>query len=157
MMEHFQLNKKIKYFGVGEYGSTTSRPHYHAIIYGLSPSELSKISTFVYLRDSKGSSVYTDNIWKKGEVTIGYDTSQSVIRYVAKYINKKVYGKLNNEFYKDRQPPFQLNSQGLGLAAAQADAESIKKNCILTDLDSNFQSLNTIVKNSALKPKIILK
>ena len=29
--------QKIRYFACGEYGEETQRPHYHAIIYGISP------------------------------------------------------------------------------------------------------------------------
>ena len=34
--------KKIRYFACGEYGDTTSRPHYHAIIFGLGLNEIDK-------------------------------------------------------------------------------------------------------------------
>ena len=34
--------KKIRYFACGEYGDTTSRPHYHAIVFGLGLNEIDK-------------------------------------------------------------------------------------------------------------------
>lgn len=91
--------KKIKYFACGEYGDRFGRPHYHAIIFGL--------GTF----DKK---LIQEN-WNKGYVKVGTLTYQSC-RYVAGYVQKKLYGK-DSKYYEDNGlvPPFSRCSKGLGL------------------------------------------
>jgi len=68
---HFKNSKaKIKYFLVGEYGSISNRPHYHAIIF---------------------SAYSTDDIldsWNLGHVHIG-SVSPASIYYTLKYCMKK--------------------------------------------------------------------
>ena len=91
-------DRKIKYYACGEYGDTYGRPHYHAIIFGLS------------LKDKK---LIEDN-WHKGFVKIGCVTYDSC-RYVAGYVQKKLYGKASKE-YEDKGivAPFSRMSKGLG-------------------------------------------
>lgn len=91
--------RKIKYFACGEYGDRFGRPHFHAIIFGLGTSD---------------SKLIEDN-WNKGHVKVGTLTYQSC-RYVAGYVQKKLYGK-GAEYYKDNGlvPPFSRCSKGLGL------------------------------------------
>ena len=91
-------DRKIKYYACGEYGDTYGRPHYHAIIFGLSP---------------KDKKLIEDN-WHKGFVKIGCVTYDSC-RYVAGYVQKKLYGKASKE-YEDKGivAPFSRMSKGLG-------------------------------------------
>ncbi len=91
-------DRKIKYYACGEYGDTYGRPHYHAIIFGLG------------VQDKK---LIEDN-WKKGFVKIGCVTYDSC-RYVAGYVQKKLYGKASKE-YDDKGivAPFSRMSKGLG-------------------------------------------
>lgn len=89
--------KKIKYYLCGEYGENgTKRPHYHAIILGDRVSEKNLKKT-----------------WPYGHVKIGTVTYDSCA-YVAAYVQKKLGGKMADEEYQGRQPPFQLCSKGLG-------------------------------------------
>lgn len=97
------IDYKIKYFACGEYGETFGRPHYHAIIFGLEPDDVPLLST----------------CWKQGFVKVGTCTEYST-QYVSGYIQKKLIGKRAVE-YEGREPPFQLVSQGLGLAHACAN------------------------------------
>ena len=91
-------DKKIKYYACGEYGDTYGRPHYHAIIFGLSP---------------KDKKLIEDN-WQKGFVKIGCVTYDSC-RYVAGYVQKKLYGKASKEYEeKGIIAPFSRMSKGLG-------------------------------------------
>lgn len=102
-------NKKIKYFACGEYGERSSRPHYHAIIFGLGLCD----ETFKIIgRSGKASKVMLE-AWKYGFAVCGNVTYQSA-RYVAGYIQKKYSGPLERLNYEGREPPFQLQSQGLG-------------------------------------------
>ena len=90
---------KIRYFASGEYGDTSGRPHYHAIIFGLGCSETDR-------------KLYQDN-WPYGFIYTGTVTYQSA-RYVAEYVLKKYDGKLAVSEYGDREIPFCLMSKGIG-------------------------------------------
>lgn len=87
-----KTGKKIKYYVAAEYGSQTYRPHYHAIIFGATRSEV-------------------DTAWGLGSIHIGNVTSDS-IAYSLKYISKD---KLIPQFLgDDRQREFSLSSTNLG-------------------------------------------
>jgi len=92
---------KIRYYAVGEYGSETKRPHYHAITFNLHPKILSELT----------------DIWDKGFVDIGTVTPAS-IRYVTKYVINKV-GQ-----FTDQEKPFALMSRNPGLGANYLDTTS---------------------------------
>lgn len=99
---------KVRYYAVGEYGSRTFRPHYHAIIFGWFPSD-AQIHHFeeghpVYISDQL-QRLWSDPETKKpyGFVTVGQVTDAS-IAYVAKYCMKKITGKKADDWYKGRLP-----------------------------------------------------
>lgn len=83
---------KFRYFAVGEYGSHTYRPHYHAIIFGQVPEQVLNAA------------------WSKGLIHVGQVTPASV-NYVCKYVvNSKA------AFMKSgRIPPFSTQSRKPGL------------------------------------------
>lgn len=88
----------LKYYACGEYGDTYGRPHYHAIIFGLSP---------------KDKKLIEDN-WKLGFVKVGCLTYDSCM-YVAGYVQKKLYGKAAKEYEeKGIVAPFSRMSKGIG-------------------------------------------
>lgn len=64
--------KKFRYYLVGEYGDQTGRPHYHAILFGL--------SQFDHL--------YVERAWGKG-FTDSSECNAATIDYVAGYVTKK--------------------------------------------------------------------
>lgn len=111
---------KIKYFCCGEYGEredATHRPHYHLIVYGLSLTH----PVFKKIKEVKSQNItYVDlgSIWDKGFVSVSPVTPKHCA-YVAKYCLKKLGGKLAEQEYKDKQPPFALCSRGIGLEWAQ--------------------------------------
>lgn len=83
----------IKYYGVGEYGGKTMRPHYHAIMFN---AEMELIQP----------------AWQLGSVHYGQVTEASV-GYTLKYISKgRVIPLHKND---DRQKEFSLMSKGLGM------------------------------------------
>lgn len=84
---------KIRYLIVGEYGSKTHRPHYHAIMFNVLPDILDKVR----------------QIWKHGSVDIGELTNASA-NYVTKYVLKSVQER--KEYVT---PEFKLQSDNLGL------------------------------------------
>lgn len=103
--------RRIRYFGCGEYGDTTDRPHYHLIIFGLS---LGKDDRNLV----KVNWPYADwNVPAISRKAFGLVEPDS-IRYVAQYIDKKFTGELAEEEYvrKNREPIFKRCSIGLGRA-----------------------------------------
>lgn len=100
-----RLRKKVrslKYFACGEYGEDpryTRRPHYHAIIFGISKAEADAV---------------IPSVWGLGQVENGYAEEDS-IRYVAGYIDKKwMSGDQKSVEFGGMVPPFQTCSQGIG-------------------------------------------
>lgn len=93
----------LRYFACGEYGDSFGRPHYHAIIYGLSPDDKS------FIEDS----------WRQGLVHVGTVTDDSC-NYVAKYMTKKLRGNSLKEKLKedpDYSPEFVLMSRRPGIGS----------------------------------------
>ena len=94
---------RVRYFACGEYGDRFKRPHYHAIIYGVDPSEVELI----------------ESCWNKGFVKLGTVTPDSCT-YVAKYMTKKLRGKALDEKLKedpDYQNEFVLMSRRPGIGS----------------------------------------
>lgn len=92
-------DKSIKYYAVGEYGSHTARPHYHAIIFNADIELMEKAWTL------DGNLI--------GDIYYG-DVCEASIGYTLKYLNKKsTAGLLGDD---DRQKQFTLSSNGLGIS-----------------------------------------
>lgn len=90
----------FRFFGVGEYGGNTGRPHYHVICFNMPP-----------IRDARK---IIESCWQKGFIT--YDAvSPSRIAYVASYAN---YAQL---FVDDKDteipPTFRVMSRRPGIGA----------------------------------------
>jgi len=83
-------DQKIKYYAVGEYGSTTMRPHYHIIMLNCDDDKL------------------ISQTWGNGFTSISKITTGR-IRYTLKYITKK-----SNKLDPSQQKEFSLMSKGLG-------------------------------------------
>lgn len=109
---------KLRYFQVGEYGSRTNRPHYHALLFGYNPPDRVQVSmraeypvfTSELLRD----------LWRAGSHELGSVTPQSA-GYVAKYIRKRLTGRWAKVVYGEREPPFALMSRNPGIGAGWID------------------------------------
>ena len=93
-----QQGRTIKYYACGEYGERYHRPHYHAIIFGLSP---------------KDDEEKVKDCWRFGFVSLGTVTPESC-RYVTNYILKAHEGGIQGKDYGGLEPPFKKSSQGLG-------------------------------------------
>lgn len=74
----------FRYFACGEYGETTRRPHYHALIFG---------QDFLHDKIDINNSLYTSpslsETWKHGLISAGAVTMSSCC-YVAGYVHKKI-------------------------------------------------------------------
>lgn len=98
--KHFQkfmkrLRKKsgerLRYYAVGEYGTKTNRPHYHAIIFNY-----------------YGNENFLQSVWPFGIVHIGKVTEAS-IKYTTKYVIQR------HDVPRNQNKPFSLMSRAFGL------------------------------------------
>lgn len=81
--------RKISYYAVGEYGSQTARPHYHAIIYGLRLDDLEPFggaNGYTYYR-----SPTIERLWTYGFSSV-CNVSWETCAYCARYMLKKQKG-----------------------------------------------------------------
>jgi len=115
----------IRYFHCGEYGSKYSRPHHHACIFNFDfPDKV--------LLESRGANHYyrsqeLEKLWPFGYSMVGHVTVDSAA-YVARYILKKMNGKLAEDYYKrydlqtgeeyQLQPEYTTMSRRPGIAAS---------------------------------------
>lgn len=86
-------DKKLRYYAVGEYGSNTFRPHYHAIIFGLSYEDFPDWQ--YYKRNELGDQLFMsrwlqEKVWKQGICTFS-DVTWQTCAYVARYVQKKIF------------------------------------------------------------------
>ena len=91
---------KLRFFGVGEYGEHTHRPHMHLIVFGLCEDD----------------ELLIRRAWSKGFVKVGSVTPSS-IAYVARYCTKKLLDEHID--YDGLLPEFNLQSNrpGIGFGA----------------------------------------
>lgn len=89
-LRYFFPDKKIRFYLCGEYGPRTFRPHYHAIIYGLSLADFSDLRCFGMneLRQSYFTSDKFASIWKHGFVMMS-EVNYKTCAYVSRYVLKK--------------------------------------------------------------------
>lgn len=114
--------QKIRFYLVGEYGSQTWRPHYHAVIFGLGADDALVIA----------------KAWKMGNVQVGTLTAESAA-YCAGYVTKKMTSK-THPLLEGRYPEFCRMSlrPGIGAEAMQdvADLLTTQYGCLaLSDGD----------------------
>lgn len=103
---------KIRFFHCGEYGETTHRPHYHAILfnYDFSDRKFLKQSETGFAIDTSAD---LDEIWQKGDCYIGSVTFESAA-YCARYVMKKLTGQRKSE-YGLREPEYATQSRRPGI------------------------------------------
>lgn len=96
------LSLRIRFYGVGEYGGQSKRPHYHLILFGVSREDRKVI----------------EKAWPFGFVTVG-DVSPASIAYVARYCTKKLFSDSLDYKAEGVLPEFSLmsNRPGIGYNA----------------------------------------
>lgn len=115
--------REIRFYLAGEYGSQTHRPHYHAILFGLSLADFSDIQPVS--KNSFGQFLYSSQkmyeIWKLGNVALA-EVSWQTCAYVARYCVKKLGADVSRETYESFGvlPEFSLMSRKPGIAGFYA-------------------------------------
>lgn len=93
---------RVRFFGCGEYGESTYRPHYHVILFGCEFAD-----KFLWRTTASGYPVYRspelEKLWPFGLSEIGTVTVQSA-GYVARYCMKKVTGDRAESHYQRINP-----------------------------------------------------
>lgn len=108
LRKKYQLYDRIKYYAVGEYGSRTNRPHYHAIMFNVPKRVIQNVHL-------------VDKTWNRGHVMLA-PCNGATVAYTTKYV---MSGKWKPDDYfdketgqkirDDRQPAFSTMSKGMGL------------------------------------------
>lgn len=80
----------IRFFGCGEYGSKTDRPHYHILLFNWQPEDKKRYDSELYTSEA------VSKLWEYGSVLIG-DVEPASCAYVAGYVTKKCYGRIERE------------------------------------------------------------
>jgi len=87
--------QRIRFYGAGEYGDKTDRPHYHLALFGMPTCKRGATEVRTQYRDEKGNigpccSVCTllCNLWERGNVYVGQFEPRTA-SYVAKYLSKR--------------------------------------------------------------------
>lgn len=152
LRKHFR-NKRIRFYLGGEYGENTLRPHYHAIIFGLSLDDFSDLVP--HGCNELGDNYFVSNtltdIWSNGFSLIS-DVSWKTCAYVARYVTKKLSGPYSIDYaFRNVIPEFALMSRKPGLGS---DYLSLNPDCL------DFNSINLSTPEGGLKiriPKYYLK
>jgi hypothetical protein len=116
--------QKIRIFFCAEYGSTTQREHYHAILFGYMPKD-----KMPWKKNKQGDMLYISEqltrLWGKGHISVG-EFNSTTADYCAKYVTKAYIGKDKENAYNwvdengeiiQRKPPFQSSSKRPGLGS----------------------------------------
>lgn len=92
----------IRFFACGEYGESLSRPHYHAILFGVDFPDKELLR-----KTPRGDSLYRsatlERLWGNGHCSIGAVSFESA-RYVAAYCVKKIGGAMAESHYRKVDP-----------------------------------------------------
>jgi len=107
----YKAPERLRYFLAGEYGETTSRPHYHACLFGDAFAD----DRVKYGVSKSGHPIYTsqrlDRLWRHGSCKIGELTFESAA-YVAQYVTKKL---TDDDLLGGRKPEFCTMSRRPGI------------------------------------------
>lgn len=97
--------KNLRYFMCGEYGDTTHRPHYHAIIYGFFPRDARPFNKGLFVSD------FLSQVWPFGFHTVA-KVEPACVSYVAGYVDKKMDESRNVWMVEGVTPEYVAMSRG---------------------------------------------
>ena len=109
-------HENVRFFGCGEYGTKTHRPHYHIIAFNLPLFDLEELK-----KTNNGDTLYyskeLEKIWGNGNVWVG-EVNWNTCAYVARYIMKKQKGPTAKDWYEQsgESPEFVRMSRRPGIA-----------------------------------------
>lgn len=132
LRRHWEYNyhwQGIRFYGCGEYGSQTERPHYHICVMNFPIKEKNLTKLFV---NKSGDTIYDceeiKKIWGKGLISVGTVTWDSAA-YVARYMLKKQKGPEADQYYRSqgKAPEFtrMSNRPGIGAGYYEQNKERI--------------------------------
>lgn len=103
----------IRFYGCGEYGEKSNRPHYHLILFNFAASDKK-----FYKTAANGETLYTSadigELWPDGFNVIG-DVSFKSCAYVSRYVTDKMKGEAAEGHYAGRLPEFSMMSRRPGI------------------------------------------
>lgn len=103
--------KTVRYFGVGEYGDLTGRPHYHLALFGVGCE-----GPLAYGGCGCPTCCVVRETWGFGHVLLGQLTEKSA-RYIAGYVTKRLTSP-TDPLLNGRHPEFARMSLWPGIGAA---------------------------------------
>ena len=112
----YHHDNELRFFGCGEYGSDTMRPHFHIIVFGLLLDDL-----VFHHKNFQGDMFFTSETlqkcWRNKGFVLASDVTWDTCAYTARYIMKKHLGK-DKVFYEDNclEPEFINMSRRPGIA-----------------------------------------
>lgn len=122
---------KIRFFGCGEYGSTSLRCHYHLILFGVDFHEDRVLYKTNFAGDRLYNSPTLSDLWPFGYSVIS-DITWNTCAYVSRYCLKKRSNDLKSVYEAfDLDPEFTLMSRRPGIA--REFYEDFKKNIYATE------------------------
>lgn len=110
-------DRKIRFFGCGEYGERTGRPHYHLTVFGA--------GQFTQVAAKKLFPTLVEETWGKGHILVG-DFNDKTASYLAGYVTKKMTNKSDVRL-DGRHPEFarMSNRPGIGAEAMMTIAKQL--------------------------------
>lgn len=127
----------LRYYASGEYGELRGRPHYHAVIFGISPCVCGEWPEHLkgklqLARCGCPGREEVMSAWKLGGVSRVTEVCYESARYTADYVGKSWTGGKAKEAYGKRAMPFQLMSKGIGRGFALANEAQLRQNLGVT-------------------------
>lgn len=107
-------DERVRFFQCGEYGEALSRPHHHALLFGVGFPDLR------FYKDAGNARLFVsrklEELWGHGMCVVGEATFESA-GYVARYALKKVVGPGADSYYQGRVPEYLTMSRRPGIGA----------------------------------------
>lgn len=136
---------KLRFYGVGEYGDETGRPHYHLALFGY-PSCLYGTTRHRMSRCCPSCDGIS-NAWKFGRIEVGQLETASAT-YIAGYVTKKLTNR-NDPWLEGREPEFSRMSLRPGIGADFCD--EIASTLLEHGLDETLEDVPTSLQHGRKK------